>query len=134
MSKLSVTIDGNQYVVEVMLTPQCSSECVLTIDGKAVPVIVPDLADPSSELGWIIIDERPYELTFDEDLHWLKGFSRLHRVQIHDQEAKVLRPVSGDGRVEAPITGLTSRAYRYRRGSGSCGTNAVCIRSDENGE
>jgi biotin carboxyl carrier protein len=57
----------------------------------------------------MIIDERPYELTVVEKLHWVKAYSGLHRVQILDSEAKVARPTSGDGRVKAPIPGLITR-------------------------
>ena len=109
MSKLAVVIDGHKYDIELTLSPQCGSECTLTVNGKEVPVIVPDLSDPSSALEWMIIDERPYELTVDENLHWVKAYSGLHRVQILDSEAKVARPTSGDGRVKAPIPGLITR-------------------------
>ncbi len=109
MSKLEVRIDGQSFEVEMALMPQCGMECRVTVNGREVPVIVPDLAEPGSALEWMIIDGRPYEIIFDNDLQWLKAYSGLHRVAIHDQEAKVSRPVSGDGRIKAPIPGLISR-------------------------
>ncbi len=109
MAKLEVRIDGQSFEVEMALTPQCGTECMVIVNGREVPVILPDLAEPGSGLEWMIIDGRPYEITFDNDLQWLKAYSGLHRVFIHDQETKVSRPVSGDGRIKAPIPGLISR-------------------------
>lgn len=109
MSKLAVTIDGQVFEIEMALTPQCGAECTVIVNGREIPVIVPDLPEQSSALEWMIIDGRPYELTFDEELQWLKAYSGLHRVEIHDQEARVRRPVSGDGRIKAPIPGLVTR-------------------------
>ncbi len=109
MSKLTVTIDGQPFDVGVALTPKCGTECLVMINGSAVPIVIPDLADPGSALEWIIVDGRTYELTVDKDLQWLKAYSGLHRVEIHDSEATMMRPVSGDGRIKAPIPGLISR-------------------------
>ena len=109
MSKLAVTIDGQTFKIEMALTPQCGAECTVIVNGREIPVIVPDLPEQSSVLEWMIINGRPYELTFDEELQWLKAYSGLHRVQIHDQKARVKRPASGDGRIKAPIPGLITR-------------------------
>jgi biotin carboxyl carrier protein len=109
MSKLTVTIDGQPFDIELALAPQCGVECQVLVNGQAVPVIVPDLAEPGSALEWIIVDGKAYELTVDKELQWLKAYSGLHKVEIHDQEAKVRRPASGDGRIKAPIPGLISR-------------------------
>jgi len=109
MSKLEVSIDGQIFEIEMALTPQCGKECSVTVNGKTIPVIVPDPPDSGAGLEWIIIDGRPYELTADKELRWLKAYSGLHRVEIFDQEAKVQQPVRGDGRVKAPIPGLITR-------------------------
>ena len=109
MSKLEVTIDGRLFEIEMALTPQCGTECTVIVNGREIPVIVPDLPEVSAPLEWMIIGGRPYELTFDKELQWVKAYSGLHRVEILDQEAKVQRPVSGDGRIKAPIPGLISR-------------------------
>ena len=109
MSKLEVSIDGQIFEIELALTPQCGTECMITVDGKTIPVIVPDPPEAGAGLEWIIIGGRPYELTVDKELRWLKAYSGLHRVVIYDQEAKVRRPVRGDGRIKAPIPGLITR-------------------------
>jgi biotin carboxyl carrier protein len=109
MSKLAITIDGQTFEIEMALTQQCGAECTVIVNGREIPVIVPDLPEQNSALDWMIIDGRPYELTFDKELQWLKAYSGLHRVEIHDQEARVRRTVSGDGRIKAPIPGLITR-------------------------
>ena len=109
MSKLTVTVDNQIFEIEMALTPQCGQECVVVVNGREVPVILPDLPESGAALEWMIIDGRPYELTFDKDLQWLKDCSGLHKVEILDQEAKAWRPASGDGRIKAPIPGLISR-------------------------
>ena len=109
MAKLAVTIDDYTYDVELTLAPQCGDGCFITIDGKRMPLIIPDLGKPQAEIEWLIIDGRPYELTVEENLQWIKAFSGLHRVKIHDHEAAVVPPRSSDGRVKAPIPGLITR-------------------------
>ena len=109
MSQLSVTIDGQQFEVEIALTPQCEEECRATDNGREVSVMLPDLAEPETVLDWMIIDGRPYELAFDQELNWVKDASGLHRVKIEDQQVKASRPAGGDGRFKAPIPGLISR-------------------------
>ena len=91
MSKLAITIDGQTFKIEMALTPQCGAECTVIVNGREIPVIVPNLPEQNSGLEWMIIDGRPYEFTFDKELQWLKAYSGLHRVQIHDQEAKAGR-------------------------------------------
>lgn len=109
MSQLRVTIDGQHFEVAIALTPQCGLECRAMVNGREVTVALPDLGEPGTALEWMIIDGRPYELTFDKELNWVKDYSGLHRVKIEDQQAKVSRPASGDGRVKAPIPGLVAR-------------------------
>lgn len=109
MSKLAVTIDGRTFEVDLMLTSQCGNKCIVTVDGTSVLITVPNLNEPEQALNWMIIDERPYELMADDNLHWMRAWSGLHRLEIQDLEAKVTRPRSGDGRVKAPIPGLITR-------------------------
>ncbi len=109
MSKLAVTIDGFLYEVELTLSPQCSGICSATVNGETLPIIVPDLDALPADMEWIVVDERPYELTFDESLSWIKAWSGLHKIEIQDMEAAVSRPRSGDGRIKAPIPGLITR-------------------------
>lgn len=109
MSKLSVTIDGKTYEIELNLSPQCRDSCEAYVDGQAVRVTVPNLAGPLEQIEWLIVDGRPFELVFGENLQWVRAWSGLHRVEIRDMEAAVTRPRSGDGRIKAPIPGLITR-------------------------
>ncbi len=109
MSKLAVTIDGCVYKVEVQLPNQGDSVFSVTVNGETLQVEVPDIHAPLEEMDWIIVDDRPYEINFDRDLHWLRAYDAIHHVDVRDLEAMVARPSSGDGRVKAPIPGLVTR-------------------------
>lgn len=63
----------------------------------------------SGEIKWLFVEGRPYEVSFDRSLHWLKTPHGLYRVDIHDLQTVPARPRSGDGRVKAPIPGLITR-------------------------
>jgi hypothetical protein len=65
MSKLAITIDGQTFEIEMALTPQCGTECTVIVNGREIPVIIPDLPEQNSALEWMIIDGRPYEITFE---------------------------------------------------------------------
>jgi biotin carboxyl carrier protein len=109
MAKLAVTIDDHTYNIELTLAPKCSNGCKVKVNGEEMPLAIPDPGSPLWEVEWIIVDGRPYELTFEENLQWIKAYSGLHRVKIHDHAAKVITTRSSDGRVKAPIPGLITR-------------------------
>ncbi len=109
MSKLVVTVDGQQFEVEMMLATDCAQGCMLMVNGEEIHIVVPESHTPGPAVEWMIINGRPYELTVDENLQWLRAFSGLHAVEIQDREARVARPRSGDGRIKAPIPGLVTR-------------------------
>ncbi len=109
MSKLAVTIDGHVYEVEVDLPIQGGSVFSVTVNGQPLEVDVPEIDRPLEEMDWIVVDDRPYEINFDRDLHWLKAYDAIHHVEVRDLEAMVSRPRSGDGRVKAPIPGMITR-------------------------
>jgi len=109
MAKLAVTIDDHTYDVELTLSPQCSDGCIVTVNGNRIPLIIPELGNPLREVEWLIVDGRPYELSYEENLQWIKAYSGLHRVRIHDHEVAVVPARSSDGRVKAPIPGLITR-------------------------
>lgn len=108
MAKLSVTIDGRAFVVEVAPAQSDGEELSAVVDGVAVRVHAPAPGGPEP-LDWIVVDGRPYELVVDADLRRLRSHRGLHRVEVRDLEAGAVRPPSGDGRVKAPIPGLITR-------------------------
>ncbi len=109
MSKLAVTIDGQSFEIEMVLTPDCDQGCVVKVNGEDITITIPETDVPGSNIEWMIINGRPYELTIDDNLHWLRAYSGIHAVDIQDREARITRPRSGDGRIKAPIPGLVTR-------------------------
>jgi biotin carboxyl carrier protein len=53
----------------------------------------------------MIVGGRPYEAKLDRDQGWMRSRWGLHRLEIQDLEIAAPRPVTGDGRVKAPIPG-----------------------------
>jgi biotin carboxyl carrier protein len=109
MSKYAVTIDGQTFEVELGLFPWSPSELTVTVNGQPVVVAMPPLVVPLEEVGWLVVGDRPYEITVDPQLRWLRSGMGLHQLEVRDLEAVVSRPHNGDGRIKAPIPGLITR-------------------------
>jgi len=109
MPKLSVTIDDRKYEIEATVFPQNESEFEVWVNGERLMVQIPDMEAPFAEQEWLVVNGRPYEITFHKDLDWIKAYGGLHQVEVRDQQALTSRPISGDGRVKAPIPGIITR-------------------------
>ncbi|MFO7681284.1 MAG: biotin/lipoyl-containing protein [Chloroflexota bacterium] len=109
MPKLSVTIDDRKYEIEATVFPQNESEFEVWVNGERLTVQIPDMEAPFAEQEWLVVNGRPYEITFHKNLDWIKAFGGLHRVEVRDQEALISKPISGDGRIKAPIPGIVTR-------------------------
>lgn len=107
MSKLTITLDNQ--TAQVTLPSLRGPSILAEVDGRQVTVILPQPEATVEEIDWLIIDGRPYELFFDPDLRWIRSWRGLHQLEIHDLEATISQPRSGDGRVKAPIPGLITR-------------------------
>jgi biotin carboxyl carrier protein len=106
MSKLSVTIDDRTFEVEVHILPNCDgTELTAIVDGQELQVAI-SCVDGPEQIEWIVVEGRSHEIVVDRDLHWLRSNTGQHHVEVRDLETTVARPVSGDGRVKAPIPGL----------------------------
>ena len=105
MNKLAVTIDGQTFQVEIEAGDLPQNEWSLRVDGEPVRVSVPDPAATPQALEWLVVGDRPYEIHFDPELHWLQSQGRRYAVQLRDLDAPITRPRSGDGRIKAPIPG-----------------------------
>ncbi|MCB0158002.1 MAG: biotin/lipoyl-binding protein [Caldilineaceae bacterium] len=108
MQKLTVLVDDHEFEVELRAKPGHPDEYEVTVNGAALNVYLPEMGDPAA-LEWLVIDGKPYELTFERDLHWVQSYRGRHLLAVHDRRASVARPVSGDGRVKAPIPGLIAQ-------------------------
>ena len=102
MPKLAVTIDDQTFEIEAAVFPQNESTFTVMVDGKPVSVLIPELEAAFAEMEWMVVDGRPYEVTFHPNLDWIKAYGGLHTLEVHDMAAT-------DGRVKAPIPGLITR-------------------------
>jgi biotin carboxyl carrier protein len=108
MNKLAVIIDGHSFEVELNWHAN-RPEVEVVVNGEVVRVMVPNTAVSFAEQEWLMVNQRPYELLFDQDLHWIQAYLGRHPLEVRDLDAAVARPRSGDTRVKAPIPGLISR-------------------------
>ena len=111
MSKIAVTLGGHTFEVEINLNQRVDSELVVIVDGQALPVTVPDLDTPINQMEWILVDGHPHEFVIDPDLDWIRDYTGLHFIEVHDLEERVARPLSRDGRIKAPIPGLIKTVF-----------------------
>jgi acetyl/propionyl-CoA carboxylase alpha subunit len=105
MKKLSVTVDGYTYDIELDQPPNGDLQMTVWVDGQSYSVIAPDLRALWSEMEWFIIANRPYEVMIDPNLAWIRSSWGIHSLEIQDLETNLPRPPIGDGRVKAPIPG-----------------------------
>jgi len=108
MGKISVTIDGVTYDVELDLHQGLDADLSVVVGGETLRVTVPGLDKPEPA-EWFLIDGRPYDVTVDRNLRWMKSSRGVHQLEIRDRETPVTRPASADGRVKAPIPGQIAR-------------------------
>jgi biotin carboxyl carrier protein len=108
MNKLTVTIDGKTFEVEVTPNRAVPGEFTVALDGEPLTVYVPDAQNPDA-VDWMIVDNRPYEMILADDLRSVQLEGRRHTVQVRDKEIRSVRPATGDGRIKAPIPGLIAR-------------------------
>ncbi len=111
MPRIAVTIDGHSFEVEV--TPlvaggAAKGKLSVVVNGEHLEVVVPTVQG-REPIEWIMVGTRPYELSIDSGLRWIKAYDGLHKLEVHDLDTVVARPVSKDGRVKAPIPGLVTR-------------------------
>lgn len=114
MNKLSVTVDGYTFEVEVDLFINGETHLTVKIDGEEVEVIAPNLQAPASELDWFIVEDRPYEVAVDQGYEWMRSPWGIHSLEIEDLETPQARPRTGDGRIKAPIPGQISQVMVAR--------------------
>lgn len=109
MSTIRVTIDGSTYDVEIQIQPEGEGAYITAlVNGDTLRVVVPRL-ESLEGFSWMIVDNRPYKLVVNRELHWIQSHSGRHRLDMHDLEAAIARPVRGEGRIKAPIPGLITR-------------------------
>lgn len=105
MSRVSVTVDGYSYEVELEPQPNGEAQMTVWVDGQAYPLVAPDLRLPLNEMEWFIVAKRPYEVMLDPNLAWIRSAWGIHSLEVQDLDASLPRPATGDGRIKAPIPG-----------------------------
>jgi biotin carboxyl carrier protein len=111
MPRIAVNIDDHSFEVDVKLLPAgttSTGRLSVVANGEWLDVVVPSVQGREA-IEWVMVGSRPYELSIDPALHWIKAYDGLHTLEVHDLETIVARPVSKDGRVKAPIPGLVTR-------------------------
>jgi biotin carboxyl carrier protein len=109
MTRLAVTIDEQTFEIELRPERSSGNELQVVVDGAPLHVTLPEPNDAAPLIESLIVENRSYELQLDRDVRWIKGFGGLHRVEVRDLERTFARPISGDGRVKAPIPGRIAR-------------------------
>ncbi|MBP9503028.1 MAG: biotin/lipoyl-binding protein [Candidatus Promineofilum sp.] len=109
MTAYHITLDDHEYEVELKTSSRNDGRYELIVNGQPLSLIVPNPTAFVSDVEWLIIDGRPYEIVFDPNLQWINAYDGLHTVDIRDRSTRTPRPRSGDGRVKAPIPGLITR-------------------------
>lgn len=106
MSKLEIILDGQRFEIEIDALPESDAEAGVRVNGVPVRVRVPPARDARAEPEWLVIDDRPYEILMDRAFKYLSARGQTYALQVRDLETPTARPVSGDGRVTAPIPGV----------------------------
>ncbi len=109
MTKLAISLENRTYRVELDPQPAHGGRFVVRVNGRLLTVELPDADAALDDLEWLIVDGRPYEIVFDDDLRWLQSHGGNHALEIRDLEVSSVRPRSSDGRVKAPIPGLITQ-------------------------
>ncbi|NTW02466.1 MAG: biotin/lipoyl-binding protein [Oscillochloris sp.] len=108
MRKLVVTIDGAEFLVEASDIPSPDGFINVVVNGTPTRVALSSLLGPEA-IQWAVVETRPYEIQLDHDLRWIQSPHGRHRIQVRDMDSRVAHPLSGDGRIKAPIPGVIVR-------------------------
>ncbi|MCA9990431.1 MAG: biotin attachment protein [Ardenticatenaceae bacterium] len=109
MTLLTVTIEGHTFEVDLALRHAQEHTVTAVVNGEAVEVFIPDMRFMADAVEWMVVNSRPYEVVFNQELSWLRAYGGLHQIEVRDMDATTQPPRSGDGRVKAPIPGLITR-------------------------
>jgi biotin carboxyl carrier protein len=109
MSKFYVKLDQQVFEIEYDTLRRANGDLLVRVADRDVRVRIPAHYEPPDPPEWIIIDDRPYEMSFERDLRAVTAEGQTHRIEVRDAAAPALYPASGDGRVKAPIPGVISQ-------------------------
>lgn len=105
MQKLLVTIEGVRFEVELDRLNPDDNQLTVKVNGEVVRVLHPKLDKPVEDLEWLVIDDRPYELSFDRSRRVIKDGRGSYPVEMRELSVVVERPSRTNGTVRSPIPG-----------------------------
>lgn len=113
MSKVTVTIDNQTFEMELEPGQPDQAAYSVLVNSQPVSVYLPAGNLPLPAIEWMVVDDRPYEISFAPDLQWLQSQHSLHQLDIRDLDAPLGHPRQGggDGRIKAPIPGLVIQLF-----------------------
>lgn len=111
MNTLRILLDGRAFEVEWHVPPDAFADTLVRVDGETVRVRAPERLEGAALPEWLVVGDRPYEILFDRDLQHLHARGHTYALQIRDLTIAAARPMSGDGRVKAPIPGIVTQIF-----------------------
>jgi acetyl-CoA/propionyl-CoA carboxylase biotin carboxyl carrier protein len=109
MMKLEVTIDGRVFEIELPQRVDGQDEIHARVNGETVLVRLPAQEPGELSPDWIMVGDRPYEVSFDRSTHAVRSQGRVHQIHVRDLDAPSARGFNGDSRVRAPIPGIVNQ-------------------------
>jgi biotin carboxyl carrier protein len=128
MHRIGVTIQGQSFEIELPPLPPAVAGGGSLLLARIHPVPANGtgfMPEPGAEPApfetvelrwhslpggdWYLVDQRAYEVSLDLELRTLRSARELYAIEVRDLQARYARPVSGDGRVKAPIPGVITR-------------------------
>jgi biotin carboxyl carrier protein len=110
MTRLAIRVGERTFRVE-LAGPPVAGKLDLWLNDQATQVIIPQTGVPLATLGWLVIDDRPYEIELDPELRWIATEPGPHHLEVKDVEDIAVRAIKGNGRVKAPIPGQITRLF-----------------------
>ncbi len=109
MTKYQVKLDGHVFEIELQRFAETDAEITVHINGQAVVARAPKHHGMASQPEWFVIGGRAYEVLLDREMRHVRARGQAHQLELRELNGVSARPVSGDGRVKAPIPGVVTQ-------------------------
>lgn len=111
MKIIAISIGEKTFQVELSDLIIPGQQLQVSVDGQTIPVVIPTNWFEGDEMEWLIINNQPYEVKIDREMHWIQSEFGTFRIEVRDRETNSVHLRSNDGRVKAPIPGLIRRVF-----------------------
>lgn len=109
MTKYQVKLDDHVFEIEIERFSATDDEITVHVNGQAVSARAPKHHGMASQPEWLVIGGRAYEVMVDRELRHVRTRGHAHQLELRELNGVSARPVSGDGRVKAPIPGVVTQ-------------------------